>query len=73
MLVLPLCGPRVLQHLASIGTCGLGDPRGRDPSELTHEINLQTGRPVWRAPPTLRALQNLVGAAEQADARFDAD
>jgi hypothetical protein len=73
MLVVPLCRPRVLQRLASIGICGLGDLRGRNPWELTHEINLQAGRPIWRAPPILQALQNLVGAAEQADARVDAD
>jgi hypothetical protein len=73
MLVVPLCGQRVLQRPEAIGICGLGDLRGRDPSELMHEINLQTGRPVWRALPTLRAHQNLVGVAEQADARVDAD
>lgn len=73
MLVVALCGPRVLQRLESIGRCGLGDLRGRNPWELTHEINLQSGRPIWRAPPSPQALQNLDGAAEQSDARVDAD
>jgi len=29
------------------------------------EINLETGRPIWRAPIAVAALQNLIDAAEQ--------
>jgi hypothetical protein len=65
MLAVPLCGPRVLQRLESIGIHGLRDLRGRDPWELMHQINLQAGRPIWRAPLAVQALQNLVDAAEQ--------
>lgn len=64
-LEIPLCGPRVLQRLESIGISRLRDLRGRDPWELMHEINLQAGRPIWRAPLAVQALQNLVDAAEQ--------
>ena len=30
-----------------------------------HEINLQAGRVIWRAPLAVIALQNLIDAAEQ--------
>ena len=73
MLAIPLCGPRVLQRLESIGVHRLRDLRGRDPWELMHEINLQAGRPIWRAPLAVQALQNLVDAAEHTQARIDAD
>ena len=66
MLAVPLCGPRVLQRLQSIGIYDLRDLRGRDPWELMHEINLQAGHPVWRAPLAVQALHNLVDAANQA-------
>jgi hypothetical protein len=65
MLAIPLCGPRVLQRLESIGIYRLRDLHGRDPWELIHEINLQAGRPIWRAPLAVQALQNLVDAAAQ--------
>jgi hypothetical protein len=29
------------------------------------EINLQAGRPIWRAPIAIIALQNLIDAAER--------
>jgi hypothetical protein len=73
MLAVPLCGPRVLQRLESIGVYRLRDLRGRDPWELMHEINLQAGRIVWRAPLAVQALQNLVDAAEQTRTCTDAD
>jgi hypothetical protein len=65
MLSAPLCGPRVLQRLESIGIHSLSDLRGRDPWELMHEINLQAGRPIWRAPLAVQALQNLIDAADR--------
>ena len=65
MLAVPLCGPRVLQRLESIGIYRLRDLRDRDPWELMHEINLQAGRLIWRPPLAVQALQNLVDAAEQ--------
>jgi hypothetical protein len=64
MLAVPLCGVRVLRRLESIGIERLGDLRGRDPWELIHEINLQAGRVIWRAPLAVQALQNLVDAAD---------
>jgi hypothetical protein len=66
MLSVPLCGPRVLHRLESIGVHSLGDLRGQDPWDLMHQINLQAGRPVWRPPLAIQALQNLVDAAERA-------
>jgi len=72
MLAVPLCGPRVLQRLESIGIDGLRDLRGRDPHELMHEINIRAGRTIWRAPLAAQALQNLVDAAERADTGVDA-
>jgi hypothetical protein len=73
MLAVPLCGPRVLQRLESIGVDGLRNLRCRDPWELMHEINLQAGHPIWRAPLAVQALQNLVDAAEQAHTCVNAD
>ncbi len=60
MLTVRLCGERV-----SIGVARLADLRGRDPWEVMREINLETGRPIWRAPIAVAALQNLIDAAEQ--------
>lgn len=65
MLAVHLCGPRGLMRLASIGVRRLADLRGRDPWELMHEINLKAGRPIWRPPLAVQALQNLVDAAER--------
>jgi hypothetical protein len=73
MLEIPLCGPRVLQRLESIDVYRLRDLRGRDPWELMHEINLQAGRPIWRAPLAVQALQNLLDAAEQTHICTNAD
>jgi hypothetical protein len=60
-----LCGERVIARVESIGTRRLADLAGRDPWELMHEINLQAGRPIWRAPMAIVALQNLIDAAER--------
>ena len=60
-----LCGERVVARLESIGTRRLADLAGRDPWDLMHEINLQAGRPIWRAPHAIIALQNLIDAAER--------
>jgi hypothetical protein len=68
MLAVRLCGERVLMRLESIGVTCLADLRGRDAWELMHEINLEAGRPIWRAPLAVAALQNLVDAAERGDA-----
>ena len=65
MLAVRLCGERVLMRLASIGVERLADLRGRDPWDLMHEINLEAGRPIWRPPLAVAALQNLVDAAER--------
>ena len=50
MLTVRLCGERVLMRLESIGVARLADLRGRDPWEVMREINLETGRPIWRSP-----------------------
>jgi nucleotidyltransferase/DNA polymerase involved in DNA repair len=73
MLEIPLCGPRVLQRLESIGIYRLRDLRGRDAWELMHEINVQAGRLIWQAPLAVQALQNLVDAAEQTQICTNAD
>ena len=73
MLEIPLCGPRVLQRLESIGIYRLRDLRDRDPWELMHEINLQAGRLIWRPPLAVQALQNHVDAAVQRHTCTNAD
>jgi hypothetical protein len=70
MLAVPLCGGRVIRRLDSIGVRRLSDLAGRDPSQLMEEINFEAGRPIWRAPIALQALQNLVTAAERERARW---
>ncbi len=65
MLAVRLCGERVLMRLESIGVGRLADLRDRDPWEVMHEVNLEAGRPIWRAPIAVAALQNLIDAAER--------
>lgn len=72
MLTVHLCGQRVLMRLESIGVRRLSDLRERDPWELMHEVNLEAGRPVWHPPIAVRALQNLVDAAEREGTDFSA-
>ena len=60
-----LCGDRVLLRLESIGVERLADLPGRDPWDVMHEINLEAGRRIWRAPRAIAALQNLIDAAER--------
>jgi hypothetical protein len=65
MLAVPLSGC-VLIRLESIGVRRLADLRGRDPWDLM-QINLEAGRPIWRPPLAVPALQNLIdGAARKA-------
>ena len=63
MRAVPLCGPRVVARLESIGVERLADLRGRDPYDLMQEVNIEAGRPIWRPPMAIRALENLVTAA----------
>jgi len=65
MLAVHMCGERVIERLDSIGVRRLADLRGRDPWDLMHEVNLEAGRPIWRAPMAIIALQNLVDASER--------
>ena len=65
MLAVHLCGERVVMGLESIGVERLADLRRRDPCDVLHEINLETGRPIWHAPMAIVALQNLIDAAER--------
>lgn len=60
-----LCGERVIHRLESIGVSRLGDLAGRDPWEVMHEINLEAGRVIWRAPLAVAALQNLIDTADR--------
>ena len=64
MRAVPLCGPRVVARLESIGVERLADLRDRDPYDLMQEVNIEAGRPIWRPPMATRALKNLVKAAE---------
>jgi hypothetical protein len=65
MLAVDLCGERVLARLESVGVRRLADLGGRDRRKVMHEVNLQAGRPIWRAPMAIVALQNLIDAAER--------
>ena len=65
MLAVRLCGERVLMRLESVGVTRLADLRGRDPWQLMHEINLEAGHPIRRAPIAVAALQNLIDAAKR--------
>ena len=69
MLAVPLCGPRVLARLESIGIERLADLRDRDPYDLMEEVNIEAGRPIWRPPMAILALENLVEAARTEVAR----
>jgi hypothetical protein len=64
MRAVPLCGPRVVSRLESIGIKRLADLRDRDPYDLMQEVNIEAGRPIWRPPMATRALGNLVEAAK---------
>ena len=64
MRAVPLCGPRVVARLESIGVERLADLRDRDPYDLMQEVNIEAGRPIWRPPMATRALGNLVEAAK---------
>ena len=63
LLAVPLCGPRVVMRLESIGVRRLAELEGRDPWELMHEVNVQVGRVIWQPPLAILALQNLIDAA----------
>jgi len=65
MLAVHMCGERVVERLASIGVRRLAELCGRDPSDLMHAINLEAGRPIWRPPMAIIALQNLIDASER--------
>ena len=67
MLAVDLCGPRVVMRLERIGVRRLADLAGRDPWDVMHEINLTAGRPIWHAPMAIRALENLIKAADAED------
>jgi nucleotidyltransferase/DNA polymerase involved in DNA repair len=63
MLAVPMCGPRVISRLESIGVRHLADLRNRDPHDIMTEVNLEAGRPIWRPPIVTLALSNLIHAA----------
>ncbi len=65
MLAVPLCGPRVVRRLASIGVTKLSELRGREAHDLMHEINIEAGRKIWRPPTAIIALENLIDAAQR--------
>jgi hypothetical protein len=63
MLAVPLCGPRVISRLESIGITSLRDLAGRDPYQLVHEVNIAAGRPIWHPPMATQAMTNVIAAA----------
>ena len=65
MMAVPLCGPRVVRRLESIGVTKISDLQGRDAYDLMHEINIEAGRKIWRPPTAVIALENLIGAAQR--------
>jgi hypothetical protein len=65
MLAVPLCGPRVIRRLESIGVTKLSDLRGKDAHDLMHEINIEASWKIWRPPIAIIALENLIGAANR--------
>ena len=65
LLAVPLCGRRVVERLESIGITCLRDLRHEDPDDLMVRVNLAAGRPIWRPPLPIRALENVVDAANE--------
>ncbi len=65
MLAVPLCGPRVVRRLESIGVSMLSVLRGRFQLFVLQEINIEAGRKIWRPPTAIIALENLIGAAQR--------
>jgi hypothetical protein len=65
MRAVPLCGPRVVARLRSIGIYGLQDLKGKDPHILMHQVNHAVGKLIWRPPMAIQALRNLVEAANK--------
>jgi hypothetical protein len=65
MLDVPLCGPRVVARLGSIGIERLEQLRDRDPEDVVHAVNVQAGRVIWTGVMPIRAMSNLIEAAER--------
>jgi hypothetical protein len=65
MLAVPLCGPRVVARLQSIGIERLEQLRDLDPEDVVHAVNAQAGHVIWTGTMPIRAISNLVEAAEQ--------
>ena len=64
MLTVPLCGPRVIQRLESIGIKKLSGLQGKDPFDLMKRINIAAGHIIGRPPMAMVALTNLIKAAK---------
>lgn len=64
MQAVSLCGPKVVERLEDIGISSLADLRGQQPLHLVERVNLSAGAPIWRHPRAVRAVANLVHAAE---------
>jgi len=64
LLAVPLCGPRVVERLESIGVTALADLADSDPEELVLAVNVAAGRPIWRRPMAHCAMTNLIAAAQ---------
>ena len=65
MLAVPLCGTRVVERLRSIGIDDLEQLRGLDPEDVVHAVNAQAGHVIWTGVMPIRAISNLVQAAER--------
>jgi len=63
MRAVPLCGPRVVERLRSIGIYKLSDLKRKDPHVVMRQVNHAAGKIIWRPPMAIRALQNLIVAA----------
>ncbi len=67
MQAVTLCGPKVVERLEDIGISSLADLGGQQPLHLVERVNLSAGAPIWRHPRAVRAVANLVHAAEAED------
>jgi predicted RNA-binding protein YlqC (UPF0109 family) len=65
MRAVPLCGTQVIKRLRSIGIFKLSDLRNKNPQVLMHQVNHEAGKVIWRPPMAIRALRNLIAAANR--------
>jgi hypothetical protein len=54
----------VAARLGSVGIERLEQLRGRDPEDVVHAVNAQAGYVIWTGVMPIRAITNLIEAAE---------